>query len=187
MSHLGDMSGPVRSIALMGVGAALVPTWAASADTEVPWMLFSCLLGWTLLALGWIDWKTLRLPDALTLPLVALGLAAAWTDSQDALLSGAIGALVGYGALVAVNLGYRRLRGRDGLGRGDAKLLAAGGAWLGWQALPWIVLLAALLGLLLAALQRARGSPLTAESAIPFGPPLALAIWIIWIYGVPFA
>jgi leader peptidase (prepilin peptidase)/N-methyltransferase len=84
-----------------------------------------------------------------------------------------------------VNLCYRRLRGRDGLGRGDAKLLAAGGAWLGWSALPWVVLLAALLGLLLALLQRLRGERLTAETAVPFGPALALAIWLIWIYGLP--
>ena len=173
------------SAAIVGAGAVLVAAWAASVETDARWLVFSCLLGWTLLALGWIDWRTLLLPDVLTLPLVAAGLAAAAIDSPATLLSGAIGALAGYAALVALNSAYRRLRGRDGLGRGDAKLLAAGGAWLGWQALPWVVLLAALLGLLLAALQRVRGVPLTAETTLPFGPPLALAIWIVWIYGLP--
>ncbi len=150
-------------------------------------MLFSCLLGWSLLALAWIDWHTLRLPDALTLPLMALGLAAAWADSSAALASGLVGALAGYAALFGLSVIYRRLRGREGLGQGDAKLLAAGGAWLGWQALPWVVLLAALLGLAVAGLHRMRGGELTAQTALPFGPPLAAAIWIAWLYGVPMA
>ncbi len=77
------------------------------------------------------------------------------------------------------------MRGREGLGRGDAKLLAAGGAWLGWEALPWVVLLAAVLGLALALLQRARGMALTRETALPFGPSLALAIWIVRLHGFP--
>jgi leader peptidase (prepilin peptidase)/N-methyltransferase len=171
----------------MAAAGLLVVAWAASVETGAQWMLFSCLLGWTLLALGWIDWKTMRLPDALTLPLLGLGLAASWTDSQAALLSGVIGAVAGYGALFALRVLYRRVRGREGLGQGDAKLLAAGGAWLGWQALPWVVLLAALLGLLLALVQRVRGGGLTAETALPFGPALAFAIWIVWIYGLPVA
>ncbi len=135
---------------LAGAAAALVTAWAATRDTDPSWILFSTLLGWNLLALGWIDLKTLRLPDALTLPLIGLGLAAGWLDSPSALMSGALGAAAGYAALAAIGVAYRLARGRDGLGRGDAKLLAAGGAWLGWQALPWIMLLAALLGLLTA-------------------------------------
>jgi leader peptidase (prepilin peptidase) / N-methyltransferase len=180
-----DIGHTGRTAALLVAAALLAGLWAASVDRDPRWILFSCLLGSSLLALGWIDWKTFRLPDALTLPLIALGLLAAWLDSMEALIAGAIGAVAGYAALVGVNLCYRRLRGRDGLGRGDAKLLAAGGAWLGWSALPWVVLLAALLGLLLALLQRLRGERLTAETAVPFGPALALAIWLIWIYGLP--
>jgi leader peptidase (prepilin peptidase)/N-methyltransferase len=169
----------------VGGAALLVVGWAASVDTD-PWRLMSgAVLGWSLLALGWIDWHTLRLPDALTLPLMGVGLAAAWWESPAALYVGVVGALAGYAVLVVVGLGYRMLRGRDGLGRGDAKLLAAGGAWLGWAALPWVMLLGAVLGLALALLHRARGMRLTRETALPFGPPLALAIWIIWLYGFP--
>lgn len=175
-----------RSAALLAVLAVLVVVWSGSVETDLTWILFSALLGWGLLALAWIDWRALRLPDALTLPLIALGLAYAWLDSPAAFYSVVIGALAGYAALVIVGVCYRRLRGRDGLGRGDAKLLAAGGAWLGWEALPSVVLLAALLGLSLALVQRLRGARLTAQSVIPFGPPLALAIWLIWIYGLPF-
>jgi leader peptidase (prepilin peptidase) / N-methyltransferase len=169
----------------VGGAALLVVGWAASVDTD-PWrLLFGVVLGWSLLALGWIDWHTLRLPDALTLPLMGVGLIVGCWDSPAALYASVVGALAGYTVLVIVGIGYRLARGRDGLGRGDAKLLAAGGAWLGWAALPWVMLLAAVLGLALALLHRARGMRLTRETALPFGPPLALAIWIIWLYGFP--
>ena len=165
--------------------ATLVALWAAMADAGWPRLLLDWALGWTLLALAWIDWRQLRLPDALTLPLLAAGLAAAGLEGAGALLSGVIGALAGYATLRLVAEGYLRLRGREGLGQGDAKLLAAGGAWLGWEALPWVVPLAAFLGLALAALQHARGATLTRQTAVPFGPPLALAIWLIRLHGFP--
>lgn len=173
-----------RAVSL-GVAAVLVVGWAATVDTDPGRLLLGAVLGWGLLALGWIDWHTLRLPDALTLPLMGVGLAAAWWDSPAALYASVVGALAGYTVLVVVGIGYRLARGRDGLGRGDAKLLAAGGAWLGWAALPWVMLFAAVLGLALALVHRARGLQLTRETALPFGPPLALAIWIIWLYGFP--
>ena len=173
-----------RAIALGGA-ALLVVGWAASVDTD-PWRLLpGAVLGWSLLALGWIDWHTLRLPDALTLPLMGVGLAVTFWDLPAALYASVVGALAGYTVLVLVGIGYRLVRGRDGLGHGDAKLLAAGGAWLGWAALPWVMLFAAVLGLALALLHRARGMQLTRETALPFGPPLALAIWLIWLYGLP--
>jgi leader peptidase (prepilin peptidase) / N-methyltransferase len=167
-------------------GAALaIVAMAIFADPAPQHVLMGCILGWTLLALAWIDWHTLRLPDALTLPLLLAGLGAAWLESRSAVFAGVVGALVGYAALVAVGICYRAVRGEEGLGRGDAKLLAAGGAWLGWAPLPWVVLGAALLGLLLALLHRVRGTPLTGTTALPFGPPLALAIWMIWLFGAP--
>jgi Flp pilus assembly protein protease CpaA len=190
MSDRSGNGGPVgrnaRGAGLAVTAGALVVGWAASVDTDLPWLLFSALLGWALLALAWTDWHALRLPDALTLPLTGAGLIMAWCESQGAFYSGVIGAACGYGALVAISLGYRRLRKREGLGRGDAKLLAAGGAWLGWAALPTVVLIAALLGLVLALAQRTRGAKLTSQTKIPFGPALALAIWLIWIYRLPF-
>ncbi len=152
-----------RSVSL-GIAALLVVGWAASVDTD-PWRIVpGAVLGWSLLALGWIDWHTLRLPDALTLPLMGLGLAAAWWDSEAALYASVVGALVGYTVLVIVGMGYRLARGRDGLGRGDAKLLAAGGAWLGWAAAAYRLGVAfggVLSGLCcLAVLHRARGMQL---------------------------
>lgn len=147
-------------------------------------LLLGCVLGWTLLALAWIDWRELRLPDALTLPLACLGLLATALQMPDQLGSSVVGVIAGYAALRLVDCGYRRLRGRDGLGQGDAKLLAAGGAWLGWEALPSVVLLAAVLGLALALLLSRRGVGLRRDMMLPFGPPLALAIWIAWLTGM---
>ncbi len=86
-------------------------------------------------------------------------------------------ALRGVGAL------YRWVRGRDGLGEGDAKLLAAIGAWVGLEGLPTVLLGAALTGLLWALWLRLRGAALTATTALPFGPFLALAGWVVLLLG----
>ena len=140
-----------------------------------------CVLGWWLLALGWIDLRTWLLPDALTLPLVVAGLAAAMAFEPEGLTDRALGVVAGYLGLRAVALLYSALRGREGLGHGDAKLLAAAGAWVGVRALPQVVLLAALAGLCAAACMRLAGIRLGAQSALPFGPFLALATWLVWL------
>ncbi len=165
------------AIELAALGVALV---AVAVDSGV-WVWLDCLLGWWLLALGWIDARFWLLPDALTLPLVAAGLVAAWGFEPEGLTGRALGAALGYLALRAVALVYRALRGREGLGAGDAKLLAAAGAWVGARALPQVVLLAALAGLLAAICLRLAGTRLGAQSALPFGPFLALATWLVWL------
>jgi leader peptidase (prepilin peptidase) / N-methyltransferase len=142
-----------------------------------------CVLGWWLLALGWIDLRHWLLPDILTLPLIIVGLAAGAAFDPEELTGRALGALLGYLALVAVAALYRALRGREGLGRGDAKLLSASGAWVGAAALPQVILIAALSALVAAAGLRIAGARLDAHSALPFGPFLALAIWILWLHG----
>ena len=95
----------------------------------------------------------------------------------------ALGAALGYLGLRAVALLYRVLRGREGLGHGDPKLLAASGAWVGAMALPQVVLGAAVSALIAAAGLRLAGVPLGAGSALPFGPFLALATWLVWLFG----
>jgi prepilin signal peptidase PulO-like enzyme (type II secretory pathway) len=114
------------------------------------------------------DIRSLRIPDAASLPLVAIGLFFAWMSG--ALVSASIGAVAGYSFMVAVELLYRTFRGTDGLGRGDAKLFAAAGAWTGWQGLPTVLLIAAGSGLAYALIQGQKGAPM------PFGPFLALGI-----------
>jgi len=142
-----------------------------------------CLLGWWLLALGWIDLRHWLLPDALTLPLLFAGLIAAAVFDPADLAERAAAAALGYLALRLVAELYRRLRHREGLGQGDAKLLGAAGAWLGLAALPQVVLLAALAALAAAGGLNLAGRRLQAHSALPFGPFLALAIWSLWLFG----
>jgi leader peptidase (prepilin peptidase)/N-methyltransferase len=142
-----------------------------------------CLLGWWLLALGWIDLRSWLLPDALTLPLIIAGLAASFIFDPDQLVNRALGAALGYVSLMTIAALYRALRGREGLGGGDAKLLAASGAWLGAAALPQVILLAALSALAAAGSLRIAGIRLGIHSALPFGPFLALATWVIWLLG----
>ena len=128
---------PALELAALGVAGAAVA--AGSARDLWP----TCVFGWTLLALGVIDWREYRLPDLLTLPLLAAGLLLAlFGDPADA-WSSLLGALAGGGAVVVIRAVYAALRGREGIGLGDAKLLAALGAWLGWEALPAVVLVAA--------------------------------------------
>ncbi len=168
------------AIELAAVAVALVA--AALDGGSGAWL--DCLLGWWLLALAWIDARHWLLPDALTLPLALAGLIAALAFDPDTLLDRALGTAAGYLALRGIALLYRALRGREGLGEGDAKLLAASGAWVGASGLPQVVLIAALGGLLAAAGLRLAGYRLAARSALPFGPFLALATWLVWLLPV---
>lgn len=145
------------------------------------WYPATWLLAWGLLILSLVDQIDLRLPDVVTLPLTGAGLLVA-AGIGDVPGHG-LGALIGYGALSALAAGYRVWRGRDGLGQGDAKLMAAAGAWLGWQALPSVVLLASAFALSGVAICRWLPTPPSLDSPIPFGPSLCLAIWIVWLYG----
>jgi leader peptidase (prepilin peptidase)/N-methyltransferase len=141
------------------------------------------VLGWWLLALGWIDLRRWLLPDELTLSLVPVGLAAAWWFAPEELRDRVAGAACGYLGLWVVAWAYRRLRGRDGLGMGDAKLLAAGGAWVGASGLPSVVFGAAVAALAAAAIMAVAGTRLDRYSALPFGAFLAPAIWLVWLFG----
>lgn len=141
------------------------------------------VLGWILLTLALIDARHLILPDVLTLPLIPLGLLVTALLAPERLLDHALAAVFGFGLFAGLALGYRHLRGREGLGLGDAKLLAAAGAWVGLQGLPSVILISALGALGLALAMRFRGAKLTAESRIAFGPWLAASFWLVWLLG----
>jgi leader peptidase (prepilin peptidase)/N-methyltransferase len=148
------------------------------------WMLWvSCAFGWTLLALALIDWRDYLLPDPLTLPLVPAGLLVAWFAAPDELVERLIGVAAGFLVFVLIAAVYRRLRGREGLGHGDAKLLAGLGAWVGVGGLPSVILLASLLALAATFARRLSGIRLAAADPLAFGPYLAAAGWIVWLYG----
>jgi leader peptidase (prepilin peptidase)/N-methyltransferase len=157
-------------------------------DPMVSIWIVKSLLVLALLYLAYIDWRTLRLPNAITLPLIFLGITFNLiSDLRLATLSSAlIGALLGYASLWALNAGYRLLKNRNGIGMGDAKLLAALGAWLGWGALPSVLLIASATGIVggLVWLQL-RGHQL--QQAFPFGPFLVIAgiIELLWPQLIP--
>lgn len=146
--------------------------------------LATALFGWWLLALAWLDAEHHWLPDALTLPLVPLGLGVALLGIGAPPLDRIVGAAAGGATLWALAFAYRRLRGREGLGGGDPKLLAGIGAWLGWMELPFVLLAAALLGLAAAAIAGLRGGTVTRTTPLPFGTLLALAAWPLWLLSV---
>ncbi len=164
------------------VAALLVALVALGVD-GLPRAWLDCVLGWWLLTLSWIDLRRWVLPDVLTLPLIVAGLLAAVLFEPASLIDRALGAVFGYLALRAVAVGYRALRGRDGLGGGDAKLFGAAGAWVGIMALPQVILAAALAGLVAAGALRLGGVRLHAHSALVFGPFIALATWAFWLSG----
>ena len=98
-------------------------------------------LGWALVLLAAIDVLVLRLPDAVTLPLAGLGVVSQLWMTTPGMTDRVVGAAAGYLALTALGWAFLRLRGKQGIGQGDAKLLAAAGAWFGWRALPAVILI----------------------------------------------
>ena len=134
-----------------------------------------------LLALSIIDFRTLRLPDFLTFPLVIAGLI--FSFWQGDYYGALFGAVAGYAVLAILEIVYKRLRGRDGLGRGDAKLLAAGGAWCSVTGLPFILLIASGTGLIYALILslKSKNSGGPQPHMIPFGPFLSLGIFVTWL------
>ena len=144
--------------------------------------LGALLLTWSLIALTFIDLDHQLLPDKITLPLVWLGILFNLFGQFTDLTSSVIGAIAGYLVLWSIYHLFRLITGKEGMGYGDFKLLAALGAWMGWQFLPMIVLLSSLVGavvgislVLLKNHQR--------DIPIPFGPYLAAAGWIALIWG----
>lgn len=162
----------------MALAAAAVTATALVAPPEPA---VTVGLGWTVLVLIAVDVAALRLPDLVTLPLAAAGLGVA-TATHAELADHVVGMAAGFGVIAAVGWLYARLRGRSGIGLGDAKLFAAAGAWLGWRALPAVLLIACGGGLAWAAAGVLRRGRRAASEPIPFGAPLALALWLRWLF-----
>jgi leader peptidase (prepilin peptidase)/N-methyltransferase len=162
------------------LAAALLGAVALAAHPG-PLGLVSALLGWWLLLIAIVDLEHQWLPDRLTLPLIPLGLAAAWAGFGPPWPERAAGAAIGWAALFLIAWLYRRLRGRDGMGGGDPRLLGAIGAWVGALQLPAILLGAGLIGLALVLAMRLRGETVTATSRLPLGTLMALAAWPVWL------
>lgn len=143
--------------------------------------LFACLFTWALIALAFIDLDHLYLPDDINLPLLWLGLLCGYFGLYTDLHSSLAGAALGYGLLWLVYHVYKLATGREGIGMGDMKLLAALGAWAGWQHLGLILLLssglASLVGIYLMVFHKR-----SRHTALSFGPYLALAGWVVLVW-----
>ncbi|MDR2626228.1 MAG: A24 family peptidase [Zoogloeaceae bacterium] len=163
--------------ALLGLAAA----WRFGPGVQA---MAAALLLWALLALAMIDLDTQLLPDAITLPLLWGGLLCNLSGQFVPLSQAVIGAMAGYLALWSVYWLFKLVTGKEGMGYGDFKLLAALGAWLGWQLLPLIILFSSAVGaivggFLIVLAKRGREVP------IPFGPYLAMAGVIAIFWGKP--
>jgi len=144
--------------------------------------LGALLLTWSLITLSFIDIDYQLLPDSITLPLMWLGIIFSFFGVYTDLHASVIGAIAGYLSLWLVFHGFKLVTGKEGMGYGDFKLLAALGAWLGWSLLPTIVLLSSLVGAIIGiSMIFFRGHQ--RDIPIPFGPYLAAAGWIALMWG----
>lgn len=158
--------------AAIGVAAALVAPGAEA--------LAGAVFGWLLLTLAVIDADAFWLPDELVVALALAGaVSAIWfaPAAQERVLGGVCGFLM----LWAIGAGYRRWRGREGLGGGDPKMLGAIGLWLGWRMLPAVLLIAGLVGLGVVLFRLARGRAVAADDALPLGTLMAVAAYPAWL------
>ena len=160
----------------------LLSAYAAWHFGPTPQALGALIMLWALIALTAIDLDTQLLPDSITLPLLWIGLALNLAGTYVNISSAVIGAMVGYLTLWSVFWLFKLATGKEGMGYGDFKLLAALGAWLGWQMLPVIILLSSIVGAvvgisLIVFSRHGRNTP------IPFGPYLAAAGIIALFWG----
>lgn len=169
---LAPISSRYPLVELAGAVSAVI---AITAFDPTPSAVAAAVFFWVLIALAVIDWETGFLPDMLTIPLAAIGLLIAMDQFFVPFTNALIGALAGFGIFWLIGAAFQKLRGLEGLGVGDAKLLAALGAWLGWQALAPIVFFGSVGALAGFYIARARGAGLSKETQIPFGPALAAA------------
>lgn len=169
---------PAIELVTGGLFAWCAWQWGTSA-TAVAWCVFTALL----LALAMIDWDTTFLPDDMTLPLLWAGLLASSMQWTAVPLSASVwGAIAGYLSLWLVYWGFKLLTGREGMGYGDFKLLAALGAWFGWQALVPIILMSSVIGAVIGIVLKFSNG-LREGGYVPFGPFLAGAGFTAMLFG----
>ena len=175
---------PLRypAVELLTAALTLLAGMSFPETRSLPWILIAV---WLLIAMSVIDFDTQLLPDNLTLPLMWLGLLySTMPGSPVSPVDAIIGAAAGYMVLWLIFQVHHLITKRQGMGYGDFKLLAASGAWLGWQLLPFVLLIAAAAGLVVSiALMVFRDHD--KNRAIPFGPYLAMGFLIILFWGEP--
>ena len=173
---------------VLAAGAVAIAVVAATLFSGIA-SVFCCGLGWTMLAIAVIDRRHFIIPDKLSLPAIPAGFVAAALVPREqgdlaalAVLDHAIAAIGASLALYLLRAYYLHARGREGLGLGDVKLIAAGGAWTGVVGVPLVLLLAAVAALVVAGMKWLAGDrSLGATSRVAFGVYLAPSIWLVWM------
>ncbi|MBL4826166.1 MAG: prepilin peptidase [Spongiibacteraceae bacterium] len=158
-----------------------VIAWQLGATPET---LLALILTWSLISLTMIDADHQLLPDQITLPLLWSGLLINCFELFVPLHDAVWGAIAGYLSLWSVYWLFKLVTGKEGMGFGDFKLLAALGAWMGWQSLPVIILMSSLVGAVIGSILLIINKQ-GRNTAIPFGPYLAIAGWITFLWGEP--
>lgn len=143
--------------------------------------LAGAIFGWLLLTLAALDVKHHWLPDRLTATLAVSGLMAGLLFACPAMVDRLIGGFLGFASLAIIAAIYKSIRNRDGLGGGDPKMLGAIGCWLGWQALPLVILGASMVGIMVAISWRLRGKSVTTDSMLPLGSLMAITAFPLWL------
>jgi len=168
---------PLVETATALLSAVIAHQYGVSLNT-----LYMLILTWGLISLTLIDFDHMLLPDQITLPLLWLGLLVNINGNFASLQDAILGAVVGYMSLYLIFWLFKLMTGKEGMGFGDFKLFALFGAWIGWQLLPILILMASVVGAIVGiALMVFKGHQ--REQAIPFGPYLAVAGWITIIWG----
>lgn len=170
------------TVCIAGLFAVIFVGLPHALTDDVILLFASLVFAFGLILLSYIDLRTGLLPDLLTLPLGLAGLAVSIYAGNW--LSAVVGGLVGYGLIAGLAAFWRAQRGYEGIGLGDAKLLAACGLWIGVYALPAMLLIASGFGLAAALTVSKKARRTSEQVAIPFGPFLAIGAWIAWC-GLP--
>ncbi len=158
---------------------SLIAAYHFGATITTLWVL---ILTWSLISLTMIDFDHMLLPDQITLPLLWLGLLVNINGTFVPLSDAVIGAAAGYMSLYSIFWLFKAITGKEGMGFGDFKLFAVFGAWIGWQLLPLLILMASVVGAIIGiSLMLFKNHQ--REQGIPFGPYLAIAGWITLLWG----
>ena len=172
-----SMRYPIVEAATALLSVIVAYHFGATVDT-----FFVVLLTWGLISLTLIDLDHMLLPDQIVMPLLWLGLLLNVNDTFIPLSDAVIGAAVGYMSLFSVFWLFKLFTGKEGMGHGDFKLFALFGAWIGWQLLPVLILMASVVGAIIGiSLMLFKNHK--REQAIPFGPYLAIAGWVTFLWG----
>jgi leader peptidase (prepilin peptidase)/N-methyltransferase len=167
---------------LIEISTALISLLVAQHFGVSALTCYALLLTWGLITLTMIDFDHMLLPDQIVLPLLWLGLFVNLTNGIVPLQDAVIGAIAGYSSLYIVFWLFKLATGKEGMGFGDFKLFALFGAWIGWQLLPLLILMASVVGAFVGISLMLFNNHQKGQ-AIPFGPYLAVAGWITLLWG----